>query len=58
MLADNRGEAVKVALVMFVGIDFLLVGLDFSSSFRSSASYSADNFKNLSWLIAPLMSSS
>ena len=26
--ADNRGEAVKIALVLFVGIDFLLVCLD------------------------------
>ena len=25
ILADNRGEAVKIALVLFVGIDFLLV---------------------------------
>ena len=28
ILADNRGEAVKVALVLFVGIDFLLFCLD------------------------------
>ena len=28
ILADNRGEAVKIALVLFVGIDFLLVCLD------------------------------
>ncbi len=28
ILADNCGEAVKVALVLFVGIDFLLVCLD------------------------------
>ena len=58
ILADNRGEAVKIALALFVGIDFLLFALTFSSSSRCSASYSADSFKNLSWLIAPLMSSS
>ena len=28
ILADNRGKAVKVALVLFIGIDFLLVCLD------------------------------
>ncbi|MEY8521978.1 hypothetical protein AALA90_02970 [Lachnospiraceae bacterium 38-10] len=26
--ADNHGEAVKIAFVLFVGIDFLLVCLD------------------------------
>lgn len=28
ILTDNRGEAVKVTFVLFVGIDFLLVCLD------------------------------
>ena len=28
ILADNRGEAVKIAFVLFVGIDFLLICLD------------------------------
>ena len=51
ILADNRGEAVKVAFVLFVGIDFLLVCLDLFFQFPLFASYSADSFKNLSWLI-------
>ncbi len=33
ILADNRGEAVKIALILFVSIDFLLVCLNFFFQF-------------------------